>query len=245
VSDPLLDIQGLAYTYADGTPALRGVDLAVAEGEKVGLVGPNGSGKSTLLMCVSGLFIGKGTVRVEGVELTSSRVKAIRGRVGLVFQSPDDQLFMPTLADDLAFGPVNLGLSDAQVQQRVSEAASQMSLTAMLDRPPHHLSMGQKRNAAIASVLAMQPVLLLMDEPSSNLDPRSRRRLIEVLASLDATMVIAAHDLALVGRLCRRVMVIDEGRIVADGATTEILGNATLMKEHGLEVWQQGTESVE
>lgn len=245
VADPLLQVEGLEYTYSDGTRALCGVDLTLVRGEKVGLVGANGSGKSTLLMCLSGLFVGRGRVRIEDVELTKARAKQIRGRVGLVFQGPDDQLFMPTLADDLAFGPVNLGLSEAQVQQRVAEAASEMALSAMLDRPPHHLSMGQRRNAAIASVLAMRPALLLMDEPSSNLDPRSRRRLIDVLASLEATMLIAAHDLALVGRLCKRVAVIDQGRIVADGSTADILGDADLMEDHGLEVWRNNPKPVE
>ena len=238
MSEPLLQIEGLTYTYADGTPALRGVDVKITPGEKVGLVGQNGSGKSTLLMCISGLFIGKGAVRVDGIELKPSRVKDIRGRVGLVFQSSDDQLFMPTLADDLAFGPINLGLAEPEVNQRVEEAAAEMRLTSMLDRPPHHLSMGQKRNAAIASVLVMRPALLLMDEPSSNLDPRSRRRLIEVLERLNTTMLIASHDLALVGRLCPRILVIDEGRIVARGPTANILADATLMEKHGLEAWQ-------
>ena len=235
--EPLLQTEELTYTYPDGTKALRGVDLTITPGEKVGLVGQNGSGKSTLLMCLSGLFIGEGAVRVEGVELSPSRVKEVRGRVGLVFQSSDDQLFMPTLADDLAFGPINLGLTEPEVQQRVSEAAAQMGLSAMLDRPPHHLSMGQMRNAAIASVLAMRPALLLMDEPSSNLDPRSRRRLMDVLEVMDATMLIAAHDLALVGGLCDRVAVIDEGRIVAHGPSADILADAALMEKHGLEVW--------
>lgn len=238
MAEPLLQIAGLTYAYSDGTEALRGVDLAIDAGEKVGLVGQNGSGKSTLLMCISGLYAGKGSVRVEGVELSASRLREIRGRVGLIFQSPDDQLFMPTLADDLAFGPVNLGLDAHEVGHRVEDAAEQMGLSQLLDRPPHHLSMGQKRNAAIASVLAMKPLLLLMDEPSSNLDPRSRRRLIEVLTRLDATMLIASHDLALVGTVCRRVAVIDEGRIVADGAAAEILGNGELMERHGLEIWQ-------
>ena len=236
--EPLLQIAGLTYSYSDGTPALRGVDLAVQCGEKVGLVGQNGSGKSTLLMCVSGLYSGKGVIRVEGVEQTGSRGCALRGRVGLVFQSPDDQLFMPTLADDLAFGPVNLGLDAHEVGHRVEDTASAMGLSGLLDRPPHHLSMGQKRNAAIASVLAMHPALLLMDEPSSNLDPRSRRRLIEVLKGLNASMLIASHDLALVGMVCSRVALIDEGRIVVDGATAEILGNGDLMERHGLEIWQ-------
>jgi cobalt/nickel transport system ATP-binding protein len=180
--------------------------------------------------------VGEGIVRVEGVELTRSRLKEIRSRVGLIFQSSDDQLFMPTLRDDLAFGPINLGLDDDEVGRRVREAASEMGLVDMLDRAPHHLSMGQKRNAAIASVLAMRPVVLLMDEPSSNLDPRSRKRLIETLQDPDAAMLIASHDRALVERLCRRVMVIDEGRIVADGPMGDILNDAELMEKHGLSV---------
>jgi cobalt/nickel transport system ATP-binding protein len=235
VPEPLLKVESLHYTYEDGTRALRGVDLSLAAGERVGLIGPNGSGKSTLLLCLNGLLAGEGCVRVEGMELTRGNVRQVRGRVGLIFQSPDDQLFMPTLADDLAFGPINLGLDEAEVHRRVQEVAGNLGLTSMLDRAPHHLSMGQKRNAAIASVLAMRPPLLLMDEPSSNLDPRSRRQLIAVLESLDAAMLIASHDLALVGRLCQRVAVIDEGCIAADGPAADILGDASLMERHGLE----------
>lgn len=238
MADHLLDIEGLHYTYSDGTKALRGVDLRLTAGEKVGLVGPNGSGKSTLLMCISGLSFGVGQLRVEGEALTSSNAKKTRGRVGLVFQSPEDQLFMPTLADDLAFGPINQGRSEADVSARVERVAEQMALTDMLDRPPHHLSMGQKRIAAIASVLVMEPLLLLMDEPSSNLDPRSRRRLMDVLAGLETGMLIASHDLDMVGRVCRRVALIDEGRIVTDGPAREVLADASLMERHGLEVWQ-------
>ncbi len=234
VSEVLLESEDLHYRYSDGTLALRGVSLKIAAGEKVGLVGPNGSGKSTLLMCLSGLFAGQGSVRVEGVELAGPQVAGIHGRVGLVFQNPDDQLFMPTLADDLAFGPINLGLSATEVRARVEEAATAIGLTQSLDRPPHHLSMGQKRNAAIATVLAMRPAALLMDEPSSNLDPRSRRRLIQVLQGLHATMLVASHDLALVEQVCPRVLVIDEGRIVADGASQAILGDTALMERYGL-----------
>jgi cobalt/nickel transport system ATP-binding protein len=236
VADVLLEAENLSYRYDDGTVGLRGVSLRIARGEKVGLVGPNGSGKSTLLLCLAGLFKGTGGVRVEGVDLTGPRAAQVRGRVGVIFQNPDDQLFMPTLADDLAFGPINLGLPADEAQARVEESAAALGLADMLDRPPHHLSMGQKRNAAIATVLAMGPAVLLMDEPSSNLDPRSRRRLIEVLRSLESTMLIAGHDLALVGRLCCRVLVIDEGRIVADGPTRTILDNTELMDRYGLTV---------
>lgn len=239
LSNLLLEVKDLHYAYGDGTQALRGVELVVERGEKVGLVGPNGSGKSTLLMCLSGLFVGKGVICIDGVEVSKKGMNEIRGRVGLVFQSPDDQLFMPTLADDLAFGPVNLGLDKDEVGQRVEKAAGQMCLLDMLDRPPHHLSMGQKRSASIATVLAMQPSFLLMDEPSSNLDPRSRRRLIEVLESMDTAMLVASHDLALVGKLCQRVALIDGGRIVADGPTAEIFSDRTLMEKHGLEIWPE------
>jgi cobalt/nickel transport system ATP-binding protein len=234
-ADPLLQVESLAYSYPDGTPALRGVGFSMAAGEKVGLVGPNGSGKSTLLMCLGGLYSGSGRIRVEGADFGRDRLKELRGRVGLVFQSPDDQLFMPTLADDLAFGPVNLGLSPEEAHDRVHETADALKLTDLLDRAPHHMSMGQKRSAAIASVLTMRPALLLMDEPSSNLDPRGRRRLIEVLSGLPSAMLIASHDLALVAGLCRRVVLIDDGRVVADGPAADILRDGKRMEAHGLE----------
>jgi len=238
MADPLLVVQGLQYRYADGTEALCGLDLTVADGEKVALVGANGSGKSTLLMCLAGLFGGQGTVHVDGEVIAPKRIRQTRRQVGLVFQSPDDQLFMPTLADDLAFGPINLGWSADRVRECVDRAATRMGVETFLDRPPHHLSMGQKRNAAIATVLATQPSLLLMDEPSSSLDPRSRRRLIEVLSELDATLLIASHDLEMVGQLCKRVVLIAGGRVVADGPTNEILGDAALTEAHGLDIWR-------
>lgn len=235
--DSIVKVTDLTYTYPDGTVALRGVDLHVQAGEKVGLVGPNGSGKSTLLLCLAGLVFGKGSITFAGEPLTPQRVRETRGRIGLVFQSADDQLFMPSLSDDLAFGPINLGLPAEQVRQRVQQVADQMNLSHMLERPPHHLSMGQRRNAAIAGVLAMQPELLLMDEPASNLDPRSRRRLIELLASLPMTLLIASHDLAMVAALCSRVVLIDQGRAVIDGAAEAILHDGPLMERHGLETW--------
>lgn len=234
----LLDVEQLHYTYSDGTHALHGVDLSIAAGEKVGLVGPNGSGKSTLLLCLAGLFQGEGVVRIDGESLDASQFKKLRRRIGLVFQNPDDQLFMPTLADDLAFGPINLGLSTDDVQQRVDDVASQFDLSHMLDRAPHHLSQGQMHVGAIASVLAMQPALLMMDEPTSSLDPRTRRQLVNVLQSLDTTMLIAAHDLAMVGTVCNRIIVIDEGKVAAEGASVDLLGDESLMTKHGLEVWQ-------
>lgn len=239
LAPPALQVENLRYAYPDGTPALRGISLTLDAGEKVGLVGPNGSGKSTLLMCLNGLLAGEGKVVVQGDELNAGRLREFRGRVGLVFQSPDDQLFMPTLADDLAFGPVNLGLDPDDVRRRVDEVASELGLAGLLDRAPHHLSMGQKRAAAIAAVLAMRPAVLLMDEPSSNLDPRGRRRLIEVLEALSETLLLASHDLALVGNVCRRVLVIDDGRLVADGPVDDILSDTRLMETHGLEAWRR------
>jgi len=234
----LLEVEQLNYTYSDGTHALRGIDLSVAAGDKVGLVGPNGSGKSTLLLCLAGLLKGNGTVRIDCETLDASQLKTLRRRVGLVFQNPDDQLFMPTLTDDLAFGPINLGLNADEVQQRVGDVAAQFDLAHMLDRAPHHLSQGQMHVGAIASVLVMQPALLMMDEPTSSLDPRTRRQLINVLQSLNTTLLIAAHDLAMVGTVCHRTLVIDEGRIVAAGASVDLLADESLMTAHGLEIWR-------
>ncbi len=239
MTETLIEVERLSYTYPDGTCALRDVTLSLAAGEKVALIGPNGSGKSTLLLCVAGLLAGEGTVRVEGHALTPGRLRDVRGRVGLIFQNPDDQLFMPTVGEDLAFGPTNLGLDPDAVQERVREAADQMQLAAHLDRAPHHLSFGQKRNAGIATVLAMRPAALLMDEPTSSLDPRSRRRLIGLLAPMPATILVASHDLQFVGRLCGRVIVIDEGRIVAEGPARALLADAPLMERHGLEPWPE------
>lgn len=245
MSEPMLDVQDLHYTYSDGTHALHGVSFSMAAGERVGVVGPNGSGKSTLLLCLSGLFHGRGTIRVHRETLSPRNARQLRDHVGLVFQSPDDQLFMPTLSEDIAFGPVNQGLEETKVRDRVQEAARKLGLDDLLDRPPHHLSLGQKRNAAIATVLAMSPSLLLMDEPSSNLDPRSRRRLIDVLASLDAALLIASHDLALIGQLCQRVILLVGGRVVAEGASRGLLTDAELMLDHGLDVWHPPSNPVE
>ena len=234
--EPVIRIESLSYRYPDGTDALRGVDLQAEPGARVGLVGPNGAGKSTLLLCLDGFLAARGRATVSGLSVSKANAKAIRSHVGLVFQNPDDQLFMPRLFDDVAFGPINQQLDSTQVKQRVAEALADVGLTGMEDRAPHHLSMGQKRNAAIATVLAMKPDLLLLDEPSANLDPRSRRHLIELLAGMSITMLIASHDLDMIVQLCDRVALLDAGRIVADGATADILSDASLMDRHGLEV---------
>jgi len=235
--DWLIEVADLGYTYPDGTRALCGVDLRVPQGVKAGLIGPNASGKSTLLLCLDGFLRGQeGRIRIAGLDVCKANLKAIRSLVGLLFQDPDDQLFMPTLWDDVSFGPVNQGLDAARVRARTREALEQVGLAGLEDKAPHHLSLGQKRNAAIATVLAMRPQVLLLDEPSSNLDPRSRRQLIRLLAGMSITMILASHDLGMVAELCSEVHVIDAGRIVAHGPTRQVLADASLMEAHGLEV---------
>ncbi len=236
MNDWLIDVADLSYAYPDGTRALRGIDLRVARGRKSGLVGPNASGKSTLLLCLDGFLRGSGQVRVAGLEVKKASLAAIRSHVGLLFQDPDDQLFMPTLCDDVSFGPMNLKLGAEEVQSRTREALAEVGLAGLEDKAPHHLSLGQKRSAAIATVLAMKPDLLLLDEPSSNLDPRSRRQLIGLLGQMPITMLLASHDLEMVAELCDEVFVIDAGKIVAEGPTRDLLADADLMESHGLEV---------
>ncbi|MFQ6048168.1 MAG: energy-coupling factor ABC transporter ATP-binding protein [Phycisphaerae bacterium] len=236
MSQPAILVEGLSYRYPDGTTALQQVDLRVERGSKVGLVGPNGAGKSTLLLCLDGFLASNGAVQIAGLAVRRQNLRRIRSHIGLVFQNPDDQLFMPRLFDDVAFGPINQRLSAEQVRQRVGEALSAVGLTGLEEKAPHHLSMGQKRNATLAAVLAMRPDLLLLDEPSANLDPRWRRRLMGLLAGLKTTMLIASHDLDLIAELCDRVVVLDGGRTVAEGPTGAILADAALMEAHGLEV---------
>ena len=234
MSELLLDVRDLSHAYHAGTRSLYDVSLRIEPGERVAIIGPNGSGKSTLLMCINGLLQAQGEVRFEGRPVSPSNLKDLRGRLGLVFQNPDDQLFMPTLADDLAFGPINLGWATEEVNRCVREAAERFGLATMLDRAPHHMSMGQKHLAAIACVLVMQPTLLMMDEPTSSLDARARRQVLDVLNGWDRSLLIASHDLPLVEACCRRAIVIDDGRIVADAPVGEILSNKSLLSEHGL-----------
>jgi energy-coupling factor transporter ATP-binding protein EcfA2 len=237
VTTPALEIGGLSFHYPDGTEALRGVDLRVAPGETVGLVGPNGAGKSTLALQVVGfLHPSAGSVRVFGTEVGHPTLREVRRRVGFLFQNPDDQLFMPTLFDDVAFGPLNLGLPEDEVRRRAHDALAAVGLAGHGAKFPGHLSGGQKRSAALAGVLAMGPELLLLDEPSSNLDPAGRRALIRQLAALPQAKLIAAHDLEMVLDLCPRVVVLEAGRVAADGPALEILADAALMERHRLEV---------
>jgi len=237
MSVPTIAIVGLEFRYPDGTIALDGVDLHIHPGERVALLGPNGAGKTTLILHMNGIYMPqKGTVAVSGLQLTQDNVMEIRRRVGVVFQDPDDQLFMPTVGEDVEFGPRNLGLTGDELNQRVQDALNAMEVADLIDRPPNHLSFGQKRRVAIAGVLAMKPSIIVLDEPTSNLDPASRRELAAALKSLDTTQLIVTHDLPFAYEMCERSVVMDVGTIVASGETAEVLGNDHLLQQHRLEL---------
>ena len=229
-------LENVSFTYPDGQRALLGVDLCVPGGATMGLLGPNGSGKSTLMLQINGLLRGSGLVRVGDLTLNDETLRRIRARVGLVFQNPDDQLFMPTVYEDVAFGPRNQGLDPDAVRQRVEDALRVVGMSDAADRPPHHLSLGQKKRVALATVLSMDCEVLVLDEPTSGLDPRGRRELTQFLAGLDQTRIIATHDLELAAEICDRVAVLYEGRIAANGIPREVLSDGELMDRTGLEV---------
>ena len=234
-----IEITGLNYRYPDGTEALRGLSFRVLPGECIALLGPNGSGKSTLLLHLNGLLpdklSGGGAVRIYGQPLAPDNLEAIRRRVGLVFQDPDDQLFCATVGEDVAFGPQQLGLTGVEIAARVTQALAQVGLAGFEDRVTHHLSHGEKRRACLAGVLACEPAVLVLDEPTSDLDPRGRREFKAMLRQLPATKLIATHDLELAVELCARTIILDHGRIIADGRTVELLSDEKLMLAHGLE----------
>jgi cobalt/nickel transport system ATP-binding protein len=232
---PVVELDELSFSYPDGRKALEDVSLVVREREKVALVGPNGAGKSTLLLHLNGILRGQGAVRIMGRSLGDGDLGMVRSQVGLVFQHPDDQLFSPTVFEDVAFGPLNMDLDEEEVRRRVAWALAQVGMEAFEERMPHHLSLGEKKRIAIATVLAMRPAILALDEPSGELDPRARRALIRLLESLPQTMLVATHDMRLVHELLPRTVVLDGGRIVADGPTEVILGDTTLLDKHGLE----------
>ena len=236
MNDFAIEIHDLCFSYPDGHPALSGISLQVANGEAVGLVGGNGAGKSTLLLLLIGCLAATGgRLAVGGLTMEPATVARIRRGTGVVFQDPDDQLFMPTVFDDVAFGPLNHGLDPGEVEERVGRALAEVGMEHLRDRPPHKLSGGEKRSIALATVLAADPEILIMDEPSSNLDPRARRRLIRWLQQSQHTRLIATHDLELVVETCSRVLVLDRGLLVAAGPVRAILGDAALMDRHGLE----------
>ncbi len=236
---PAIQVIKLGFSYPDGKEALKDIGFSIFKGECVGLVGPNGSGKSTLLLHLNGILPGTfdtpSSVAINGNLITKNTVNEIRRDVGLMFQDPDDQLFCPTVFEDVAFGPKQFGLSDKEIRLRVERSLAQTDLSGFENRFPYHLSNGEKRRVCLAGVLACEPLVLALDEPTSYLDPRGKRKLHQILKTLPVTKIIATHDLEMVVELCSRTIVLDEGRIVADGPTLELLGNEELMLRHGLE----------
>lgn len=236
MSHHLVEVNELRYTYPDGTQALAGVDFRITHGEAVAIVGANGAGKSTLLQHLNGyLWPSSGQVRIGDYALTKQNLQDARRSVGMVFQDPDDQLFMPTVREDVAFGPLNLGLSEEDALQRVTTALRQVGALHLQDRPPQRLSSGEKRAVAIATVLAMSPDVLVLDEPSAGLDPKSRRQLIDWLTGYTHTKIIATHDLDLVLDLCQRTIVLSAGKVLADGPTHAIFQDQKLLEQSRLE----------
>ena len=236
MSHHIVEARDLHYAYPDGTVGIKGISFRITHGESVAVVGANGAGKSTLLQHLNGYLIpSKGDLRIGDYPLTQKNIDAVRRSVGMVFQDPDDQLFMPTVFDDVAFGPLNLGLSDDEVIFRVQQALETVGMLHVIKRPPYKLSGGEKRSVAIATVLAMSPDILVMDEPSSNLDPMARRRLIHLLKSFHHTKIIATHDLDMALELCERTIVIHGGQITADSSTVDLFRNEDLLAQSGLE----------
>ncbi|RZS34215.1 cobalt/nickel transport system ATP-binding protein [Herbihabitans rhizosphaerae] len=234
---PALRVHRLAYAYPDGRQALFGVDLRVEHGERVAVLGPNGAGKTTLVLHLNGVLAGgSGTVEVAGLTVEKAHLREIRRRVGVVFQDPDDQLFMPTVRQDVAFGPANFGVTGEALDARVAGALADVGMSEHADRSPMHLSGGQRRRVALATVLACDPEILVLDEPSANLEPVARRELAEVLLRLDRTTLMVTHDLPYAAQLCPRSVLIDDGVVVADGPTRELLADTELLARHRLEL---------
>ena len=229
----VIEAKDLRFTFPDGTKALNGVDLSVEEGENLGVIGPNGAGKTTLLLMLLGLLKGEGDIKILGKTLNKENLKFIRSKVGIVFQDPEDQLFMPTVFEDVGFGPLNMGLGEEEVLKRVDKALGIVDMVDKRDKLSHHLSLGEKKRIAIATVLAMEPKILLLDEPTSNLDPPSKRSLIELLKGLKITKVIASHDLELISEVCNRVVFLDNGRILKEINITQITEDELLLNFYG------------
>ncbi len=234
MSDVAVRIEDLSFSYPDGHRALRSVSLVFREKESVAVMGPNGAGKSTLALHLNGILAGSGRVEVMGLEVNRKNLKEIRNRVGLVFQDPDDQLFSPTVRDDVAFGPLNQGLTPEQVDHAVKRALAWVGMEGFEDRSSHHLSFGEKKRLSMATVLSMDPDILVLDEPVSNMDPRGRREFIALIRSLEATKVLVTHDIDMARQTCDRVVLMDSGEVVADGRTGAIFDDAELLERHGL-----------
>ena len=258
-TSPAILAKALEYRYPDGRWALRGINLSIGKGETVALVGPNGAGKSTFLLHLNGLLPGRAragsllghshdsgnatrrpsnepSLWIGGLAVIEKNGPEIRRRVGLLFQDPDDQLFSNSVIEDVAFGPLNLGMSRREARALAMECLERVSLADRADRSPRHLSFGERKRVCLAGLLACKPSVLVLDEPSANLDPRSRRRLMELIQGLDATTLIATHDLEMTLELCERTILLDEGQVVADGPTLAILGDDRLLDAHGLEL---------
>jgi cobalt transport protein ATP-binding subunit len=235
--EPLaLQVAGLSYRYPDGHQALNQVALRVERGEKVALVGPNGAGKSTLMLHLNGILKGEGEIHVDGLPVEKDFLPIVRARLGMVFQNPDDQLFSPTVFEDVAFGPLHMGLAEVEVRARVDQALAQVGMLDFGRRLSHHLSVGEKKRISLATVLSMDAQILALDEPTAGLDPRARRALMRLLDDLPQTMLVSTHDMRLVLELLPRTVIMDEGRIVADGPTTQLLQDQALLEAHGLEL---------
>jgi cobalt/nickel transport system ATP-binding protein len=230
-----IHIEGLSFTYPDGHQALKDISLVIQPCEKVALVGPNGAGKSTLILHLNGILAGDGNLRICGLKVEKENLLRIRAMVGLVFQSPEDQLFSPRVFDDVAYGPLYQGLPIEVVEQRVGEALQAVAMGDYSQRVSHHLSMGEKKRIAIATVLSMKPEVLVLDEPTSGLDPQSRRSLINLLDDLPLTMLVSTHDMPLVKELFPRMVILDRGQVVADGPTSDLMEDEPLLEAHGLE----------
>jgi cobalt/nickel transport system ATP-binding protein len=228
LADNIIEIENLSYSYPDGTRALSDINLEVEQGEALGIIGSNGAGKSTLLLHLNGILQGSGKIQIAGQELIEKNINLIRRMVGLVFQDPDSQLFMPTVFDDVGFGPINMGMKKQEVAESVSQALKEVDMLPSIARSSHHLSVGEKKRISIATVLSMNPQILVMDEPSSNLDPKHRRELILLLNKLEMTKVIASHDLELIAQTCSRVVLMEEGKIISGGTCPNFLSEVAL-----------------
>jgi cobalt/nickel transport system ATP-binding protein len=230
----VVEVKNLSFSYPDGQRALTDVNLTISQGDSVALIGPNGAGKSTLLLHLNGILRSNGTVKLLGRLVNDKNLRWVRGKVGLVFQNPDDQLFSPTVFDDVAFGPINMGYPENEVRRAVKRALELVGMSGYEKRSPHHLSLGEKKRIAIATVLSMSPEILIIDEPTSNLDPRGKWSLISVLKGLTGTKIVASHDLELVKAVCQRIIIFDQGQVIADGTTESIMADKQLLAAHGL-----------
>jgi len=230
-----LAVKDVSYTYPDGHRAIKDICLEIGECEKVALVGPNGAGKSTLMLQLNGIYQGEGEIQIMDLPLTQDNLPLIRSRIGMVFQNPDDQLFSPTVFEDVAFGPLHMGLEEEEIHARVESALRQVGMSEYADRLSYHLSLGEKKRIAIATVLSMQPDILVFDEPTSGLDPRARRSLIEFMEEMELTMFVSSHDMLFVEEVFPRMVIMDQGKIVADGPTQDLMADQTLLQAHGLE----------